>query len=978
MEEYITDESDSKSVHSDIQSEGSNDTTRTSSEIDSSKLEEFNIKLDIILGQKIPSYFELKDLHSIYCKSMSLQCEYRDKNDIGCVKLGYLYKEIDSKRARLCKQHYSNAKNINQTKAKNICEYVSRNKVKCNRKSTQLYQSQFRCSIHKDKESDNDKIMPRCKYLYFIGKDNEHECEIPAYYMNAIDNEPRCKPHIELSNKIVKERSFIKIAKEKISSDVFVDIFENGTDDSYVDLLKTIIPEKKMKIINKNKSYVYDDNSKCWEFYNLEGLTKLVKHTLKTILNTKLEILVVTMNTDIDTYEAKVMEFENKKALYTTKEDIEDFNELLKKKDSEIYNMNKEKKRLEKLVATHKTTINLCKSSINDVRKSNKLRTIINMVVTEYSDENILKKLNQIACFYPIKGGKIVDLRTGDIRERCEQDYFTFEVPVSLLTIDRNDERLEKVDEVFAQMAREDKLEKEEQTLKEFIRVVFGSCLTGEFVRYLYILYGPKGKGGKSSAVQMFQSISGPLCRPVDNNMITGTNKSSAGAPNPQEIMAKNLRCMVFGEVDTTDSLNSSKVKSKFGKDLANARTLYTEDYQDFVNNAKGILPMNKMTRYNHYDGPLRDRLMVIPCYARYVEEILGKLLKNGEYIKDINYIDNLISEMRSEIFTWFVIGAIDFYNNGCDLENIIPDIVRNETEKMHLHGNHIKQFCQVLFTGDDTKKGEFYSVKEFYDAFAEYYKEVNNVQYSIKLDTIRSDLLEELDEFVEDNDDLSKIKIFGKIGKKDTNKDDKPKPKKRDSILKKKKPSDEPKHKKRVIRNEKDMLKDSDDSDSDISEKDKCGKCMICANCGYFPVDDEFCKKCFIQLYSMKNGYICNHKNEKQESPKAEAIHRILVPSQTSLEKDKDDKSIKETETKDLLNNLKKNNLSNKPRLELSMYPFVENKYNNGKAEEIKQSKQEESTEIEIKPKKLIPIKKRIIKKVSNKTSSDEENDED
>lgn len=117
---------------------------------------------------------------------------------------------------------------------------------------------------------------------------------------------------------------------------------------------------------------------------------------------------------------------------------------------------------------------------------------IVKRTTGKLQDNKFVKKLNNVPYLFPIKDGKIIDLRTLEILDRKKEDYFTFESPVTFVKETPNADRF------FSQVHTD-------KDYREYVRNALGYMLTGDTSAQVFFIWYGKGRNGKSVQVNLFK-----------------------------------------------------------------------------------------------------------------------------------------------------------------------------------------------------------------------------------------------------------------------------------------------------------------------------------------------------------------------------------------------------------------------------------------------------------------------------------------
>jgi phage/plasmid-associated DNA primase len=200
-------------------------------------------------------------------------------------------------------------------------------------------------------------------------------------------------------------------------------------------------------------------------------------------------------------------------------------------------------------------------------------------------DTEFDKRINNVHHLLPIKNGKIIDLKTLQVRQRTINDKFTFECPVSFVEGEQN---IKHADKFFCDIMP-DKKE------REFLQKCLGYMLTGEVdARAFFIWYG-NGSNGKSVIVNLLLKILDKFYVSADKSVFCKTDNKNSGAASPHLYALLGKRMIGYSEGETSDQfeLNFSVLKQISGDDEISCRGLY-KDQITFKSSGK----LNFLTNY--------------------------------------------------------------------------------------------------------------------------------------------------------------------------------------------------------------------------------------------------------------------------------------------------------------------------------------------------------------------------------------------
>lgn len=313
-------------------------------------------------------------------------------------------------------------------------------------------------------------------------------------------------------------------------------------------------------------------------------------------------------------------------------------------------------------------------------------------------DKDFEGKLDTSSHELPIIKGRLIDLKTKKIRMRNRNDLFTFEIECDYL----ENHNLEHANKFF-----NDIMLNNQENIK-YLQCVLGYSFTGEVsLRSLIILYG-HGSNGKSVLLELIQKIMGKkLCKSVDKKVFIKLESSSSHSDHLAQLQG--TRIALFSESEENDRLNEGQIKALTGSDEISTRRIYGSTFT-FKSIAKYFLITNHKPIFNLSQAMI-DRIKYIPFDARFINDPK----KPNEFKKDDVYVEKLKTIYLSEIFTFLVNGAYEFYKNPIINVPINIQKVTNENlDELDTVADFIKNNIQTK-EGSNIRKSELYECYESY-----------------------------------------------------------------------------------------------------------------------------------------------------------------------------------------------------------------------------------------------------------------------
>ena len=354
--------------------------------------------------------------------------------------------------------------------------------------------------------------------------------------------------------------------------------------------------------------------------------------------------------------------------------------------------VNKYNKIYEKKLKEHKTSNNISlikvfevkvstlKSIRNYILSTKGCKNIYPKVVCELLNKEFIKLIDNDSLHLPIKNGKIINLKSKDVRDRINTDYFSFECPVSYNNNDRT-----IVYNYIKSVCNED------IPYTNFMVKFLGYLLTRETSdRSLYILWG-SGMNGKSKLLEFIELILGNLFTSCSADVLLKTERK--GGATPELIPLINARVAVLNETDENEKLNSDRIKRLTGDDLITARALFKNEVT-FRPKAKLLLITNKKPTFDVTDKAMTDRIKLLPFLARFENTLANR-----------NYIEELRNKYLDDFFSLMIDGCFDWWK---DKDLNLPTIANKATKDYFLENDTISQWiseCCELGTEEDFKE---------------------------------------------------------------------------------------------------------------------------------------------------------------------------------------------------------------------------------------------------------------------------------
>ena len=323
-------------------------------------------------------------------------------------------------------------------------------------------------------------------------------------------------------------------------------------------------------------------------------------------------------------------------------------------------------------------------------------------------DREFKSKLNRSKYCLPIKGGKLINLKTLEIRTRTMTDYFDFELKVTYM--EPHATHHPNVDKLINPMFLNN------MKLIEYIQRILGLSMTESMNnREFYICHG-EGRNGESALMDLVRQVLGPYYETASKDVFIAPARGGGNGQAASHLMAlRGKRCVTFSENAEHEKLNTDRIKAIVGNDEMSARELYgtNETFKCFC---KMWLLTNVPPIFDTTQQSIIDRISCIPFNARFVD-INSEEHPNGidKFLADTNFIDDFAENHLNEFFTWMCKGAQLYFT---DTEgNKKPQCVKAALKKIIDDVDTVQKFLAEYFERGKTDE-HFITKDEFYEKY--------------------------------------------------------------------------------------------------------------------------------------------------------------------------------------------------------------------------------------------------------------------
>lgn len=305
-------------------------------------------------------------------------------------------------------------------------------------------------------------------------------------------------------------------------------------------------------------------------------------------------------------------------------------------------------------------------SYIPEFYKASKSNPLMPLIESQFYNDNIVEKLNNNNDLLPVKNG-IINLKTGEFRNRTHSDYFTFELDVEWKGLDYPTTDFDKF---FDDIMLSDK------TMINYLQRLLGYSITGYTNEQLFIVFWGDGSNGKGKLQNFMRNLMSQYYRQLTSDVVIDARKPDSGAASPHLMQLLGSRVAFVDESSAGDKLNDQIVKNATGDSTIVARPLYGEHIK--INPTFQLfLLTNHKPEIKVVDHALERRIILIPFLAcfkdkkDYDKDNKTHKLKNKD-------IEEILSAKLDQLLVWLVNGSVKYFSEGFGDR---PDVIDKATK---------------------------------------------------------------------------------------------------------------------------------------------------------------------------------------------------------------------------------------------------------------------------------------------------------
>ena len=300
---------------------------------------------------------------------------------------------------------------------------------------------------------------------------------------------------------------------------------------------------------------------------------------------------------------------------------------------------------------------------------------MLNIITPTYYKSDFLNKLDNDIYTLPVKDG-LIDLRTGEFRKRCKNDYFSFELDVEWRGLDYNTPTINNfMNDIMLN----------NKDMINYLQKLLGYSITGLVREQKFVIWTGVGSNGKSVLMDLLKELLGPYYRQCSSDVVIAGKKSSIGSASPHIMQLLGARLAFVDESEMGSKLNESVVKSVTGGGAITCRPLFGQMIT-FDPTFQLFLLTNHKPDIN-VNPSIERRLVLIPFLAEF-KDLQDLDVNNKKHKLKNNNIEKELKERLDEFLVWLVRGSVEYFNNGLGQ---VPNTVKQAMDEYLDENDNIK-----------------------------------------------------------------------------------------------------------------------------------------------------------------------------------------------------------------------------------------------------------------------------------------------
>jgi P4 family phage/plasmid primase-like protien len=328
-------------------------------------------------------------------------------------------------------------------------------------------------------------------------------------------------------------------------------------------------------------------------------------------------------------------------------------------------------------------------ANVKRMRRQVRTNNCLNQIVDYLKGSRLVGnlELDKTPHLIPTKYGKVVDCKTGNIRNRIKEDYFSFELDFEYMPGQFGPFK-EWLHSLFD-------LNNDSRQCEEFFQMLLGYFITGSTVEQIFgIWLGNKGRNGKGVILNLLESVMGSFIYKMNKGLVIENEKCSNKGASLSKLVFSRLS--YIDETRKCDRFRDDFLKDISGEGVITFRPLYQSERTVHVN-CKLLTVSNFAPNFDSTDNAFVRRILIIPFMKYFRQTFESDYIINDKYciaIGDNNFKYELMKH-KDKFFNYVVAGAIKYYKNIGKLMKCLPKTFVQAKNDYIFQNDPVRQFIE-------------------------------------------------------------------------------------------------------------------------------------------------------------------------------------------------------------------------------------------------------------------------------------------
>ena len=275
-----------------------------------------------------------------------------------------------------------------------------------------------------------------------------------------------------------------------------------------------------------------------------------------------------------------------------------------------------------------RTHIRLLKKIARDLQSDSYIKSVLNRARTSgFYDHKFINRLDTNINLLGFDNG-VYDFTINSFRQGHPEDYVSMSVGYDYIS-ETHTEYACFIKKYFETIYTD-------INLRKYNLMTFARQLMGDKGCELVHLHTASGSNGKSKLFEVLGELFGQYMSVFDVSLLVTTQRSKqSGSPDPEKTTWKGVRILYCNEPEENEIIHSGTLKGM--TDKIKVRTLFNDNYIEFIPQFKLHILCNNLPQINGSDTGVQRRIRTVPYHSKFVDTKEQVDILNNKFLKNDN-----------------------------------------------------------------------------------------------------------------------------------------------------------------------------------------------------------------------------------------------------------------------------------------------------------------------------------------------------